>query len=113
METKVAVVAVVVEDRDSVERLNEILHDYADYIIGRMGIPYRAKKINIISVVVDAPHDVISALSGRQSGRSPNMPWRSSGRGSEAPLRGRTSKRDAPRSSGGNWAICSGGRSKR
>ena len=53
METKVAVVAVVVEDRDSVERLNEILHDYADYIIGRMGIPYRAKKINIISVVVD------------------------------------------------------------
>ena len=50
METKVAVVAVVVEDRDSVERLNEILHDYADYII---------------SVVVDAPHDVISALSGK------------------------------------------------
>ena len=65
METKVAVVAVVVEDRDSVERLNEILHDYADYIIGRMGIPYRAKKINIISVVVDAPHDVISAWSGK------------------------------------------------
>ena len=65
METKVAVVAVVVEDRDSVERLNEILHDYADYIIGRMGIPYRAKKINIISVVVDVPHDVISALSGK------------------------------------------------
>ena len=65
METKVAVVAVVVEDRDSVERLNEILHDYADYIIGRMGIPYRAKKINIISVVVDASHDVISALSGK------------------------------------------------
>ena len=55
METKVAVVAVVVEDRDSVERLNEILHDYADYIIGRMGIPYRA----------NAPHDVISALSGK------------------------------------------------
>lgn len=65
METKVAVIAVVVEDRDSVERLNEILHDYADYIIGRMGIPYRAKKINIISVVVDASHDVISALSGK------------------------------------------------
>ena len=68
METKVAVVAVVVEDRDSVERLNEILHDYADFIIGRMGIPYRAKTmimINIISVVVDAPHDVISALSGK------------------------------------------------
>ncbi len=65
METKVAVIAIVVEDRDSVERLNEILHDYADYIIGRMGLPYRAKKINIISVVVDAPHDTISALSGK------------------------------------------------
>lgn len=65
METKVAVIAIVVENRDSAERLNEILHDYADYIIGRMGIPYRAKNINIISVVVDAPHDVISALSGK------------------------------------------------
>ncbi len=65
METKVAVIAIVVENRDSAERLNEILHDYADYIIGRMGIPYRAKKINIISVVIDAPHDVISALSGK------------------------------------------------
>ncbi len=65
METKVAVIAIVVENRDSAERLNEILHDYADYIVGRMGIPYRAKNINIISVVVDAPHDVISALSGK------------------------------------------------
>ena len=74
METKVAVVAVVVEDRDSVERLNEILHDYADYIIGRMGIPYRAKKINIISVVVDAPHDVISALSGKIGKALPREP---------------------------------------
>lgn len=65
METKVAVIAVVVEDRNSAESLNEILHNYADYIIGRMGIPYRAKNINVISVVVDAPHDVISALSGK------------------------------------------------
>ena len=65
METKVAVIAIVVENRDSAERLNEILHNYADYIIGRMGIPYRAKNINVISVVVDAPHDVISALSGK------------------------------------------------
>ncbi len=65
MERKVAVIAIVVKDPASVERLNELLHDYADDIIGRMGIPYRAKKINIISVVVDAPHDVISALSGK------------------------------------------------
>ena len=65
METKVAVIAIVVENRDSVERLNEILHDYADVIIGRMGLPYRARNINIISVVVDAPHDTISALSGK------------------------------------------------
>ncbi len=65
METKVAVVAIVVEERDSVEKLNEILHDYSTYIIGRMGIPYRSRGINIISVVVDAPHDVISALSGK------------------------------------------------
>ena len=71
METKVAVVAIVVEERDSVEKLNEILHDYSAYIIGRMGIPYRSRGINIISVVVDAPHDVISALSeiGRASCR--------------------------------------------
>ena len=65
METKVAVIAIVVKNRNSAERLNEILHDYGDYIIGRMGIPYREKNINIISVVVDAPHDIISALSGK------------------------------------------------
>ena len=65
METKVAVVAVVVEDRDSVERLNEILHDYADYIIGRMGIPYQKRNLSIISIVIDAPQNVISALSGK------------------------------------------------
>jgi len=65
MENKVAVLAIVVEDRESVERLNEILHEYAEYIIGRMGIPYRLRKISIISVVMDAPHDVISAVSGK------------------------------------------------
>lgn len=65
METKVAVIAIIVENRDSAERLNEVLHEYGDYIIGRMGIPYRQKSVNIISVVVDAPHDVISAMSGK------------------------------------------------
>ncbi|MBE6447724.1 MAG: iron-only hydrogenase system regulator [Alphaproteobacteria bacterium] len=65
METKVAVIAIIVENRDSAESLNAILSEYGEYIIGRMGIPYKAKKINIISVVVDAPHDVISAMAGK------------------------------------------------
>lgn len=65
METKVAVIAVIVENRNSAEELNAILHEYGEYIIGRMGIPYKAKGINVISVAVDAPHDVISAMSGK------------------------------------------------
>ena len=65
METRVAVISMIVESPDAVESLNGILHDYGDYIIGRMGIPYRAKNINIISVAIDAPQDVISALSGK------------------------------------------------
>lgn len=65
MENKVAVLAIVVENRDSVEQLNEILHENGDYIVGRMGIPYRTRKIYIISVVIDAPHDVISAMAGK------------------------------------------------
>lgn len=65
METRIAVVGIVIEDEDSVEKLNEILHEYRQYIIGRMGIPYHEKKISIISIAVDAPQSVISALSGR------------------------------------------------
>lgn len=65
MENKVAVIAVIVEDMESVEKFNAILHDYSQYIIGRMGIPYRTKKMNIISIAIDAPHDVISALAGK------------------------------------------------
>lgn len=65
METRVAVISIIVEKEDSVEALNSILHDYGEYIIGRIGIPYREKKINIISVAVDAPQDKISALSGK------------------------------------------------
>ena len=64
-ETRIAVIGIVVEDPESVEALNEILHTYRDHIIGRMGIPYRQKGISIISIAVDAPQDVISALSGR------------------------------------------------
>ena len=65
METRIAVVSIIVENPDSAERLNAILHEYGRYIIGRMGIPYRVRNINIISVAVDAPQDVISALSGK------------------------------------------------
>ena len=65
METRVAVIGIIVEDESSVEKLNEILHEYGRIIIGRMGIPYRAKGINVISIAVDAPQDEIAALSGR------------------------------------------------
>lgn len=65
METRVAVMSIVVEKRASVESINNILHDYADYIIGRMGIPHRGKNISIISVAIDGPQDKISALSGK------------------------------------------------
>ena len=65
MDTRVAIIAIVVEDDSNVEALNHILHEYADAVIGRMGIPYRAKGINLISVAVDAPMNVISAMSGK------------------------------------------------
>ena len=65
METRVAVIAIIVEDDGEVEALNAILHDFGKYMIGRMGIPYREKNINIISIAVDAPQDVISAISGK------------------------------------------------
>ncbi len=65
METRVAVISIIIENPEAVSQINEILHTYGDYIIGRMGIPYRAKGINIISIAIDAPQDVISALSGR------------------------------------------------
>ena len=65
METRVAVMAIIVSCADSVESLNTLLHEYRSYIIGRMGIPYREKNINVMSVAIDAPQDVISALSGK------------------------------------------------
>lgn len=65
MQTRVAVMSIIVENPETVERLNAMLHEYGEYIIGRMGIPYRAKGINIISIAIDAPQDAISALSGR------------------------------------------------
>ena len=65
METRVAVIGIIVEDPASVEQLNELLHEYGSHIIGRMGVPYRTRGINVISIAIDAPHDVISALAGR------------------------------------------------
>lgn len=65
METRIALIGIIVEDFSATEKLNEILHDYAEYIVGRMGIPYREKKVNIISIVVDAENDKISSLSGK------------------------------------------------
>lgn len=65
METRVAVMSIIVEKSDTVEELNSLLHEYGEYIIGRMGIPYRKRGINIISVAIDAPQNAISALSGR------------------------------------------------
>lgn len=64
-DTRVAQLGILVEDSDSVEALNALLHQYKDYIIGRMGLPYRQRHINIISLVLDAPSDVISSLSGK------------------------------------------------
>ena len=65
METRIALIGIIVYDVDSVRRTNDILHEYAQYIVGRMGLPYRAKGVNIISVTLDAPEPVISALSGK------------------------------------------------
>ena len=65
METRVAVMSIIVENSDSVEKLNSILHAYGEFIIGRMGIPYRKKSISIISIALDAPQNTISALSGK------------------------------------------------
>ncbi len=65
MQTRVAVIAIIVEKDSAVEKLNAVLHEYGNFIIGRMGIPYRARGVNIISVALDAPQDSISALSGK------------------------------------------------
>lgn len=65
MEKRVAVLAIIVKDPDSVAPLNGLLHQYGQYIISRMGVPYRERGVNIISVALDAPGGVISALSGK------------------------------------------------
>ncbi len=65
MENRIALVGIVVDDPNSVEPLNKLLHEYKDYIVGRMGIPHRTRGVNLISIVMDAPNDSISALTGK------------------------------------------------
>ncbi len=65
METRIALLAIMVKNQDSVEKLNALLHEYRAYIIGRMGIPYKQKQVAIISIAIDATQDIISALSGK------------------------------------------------
>ena len=65
METRIGLIGIIVEDLNATEKLNQILHDYGSYIIGRMGIPYRQRGISIISVAIDAPLDIINALTGK------------------------------------------------
>lgn len=72
MEERVAVISIIAESTDFAESINKILHEYGKYIIGRMGIPYHKKNINVISVAVDAPLDVIGAISGKL-GRLPGV----------------------------------------
>ena len=72
METRIGAVSIIVEEPNSVEALNMVLHDYAPYILGRMGIPYREKDVNIICIAIDAPTDVVNALTGK-IGRLPGV----------------------------------------
>ncbi len=72
MDSRVALIGIVVENFDSVESLNSLLHEYSDYIIGRMGIPYKKRNVSVISVAIDAENDIISALSGK-IGRLPGI----------------------------------------
>ncbi len=65
MEKRIAVIGIIVEDINSVEQLNSVLHNYGEYIIGRMGLPYRERNISIVSIAVDAPQNTISELSGK------------------------------------------------
>lgn len=65
MDERIALIGIIVEDTNSIDALNDLLHNYNEYIIGRMGIPYRKKKLSIISVIIDAPQNTISALTGK------------------------------------------------
>ena len=65
MESRIALIGIIVESRESIEKLNNILSEYSSYVIGRMGLPHQRNGVSIISIVLDAPNDIISALSGK------------------------------------------------
>lgn len=65
METRLALIGIVVENNESAKKINDILHEYGEFIVGRMGIPYRKRNVSVISIVIDAPGDNISALAGK------------------------------------------------
>ena len=71
-QTRIAVMSIIVEDRESAEPLNRLLHNYGNYIIGRMGLPYEKKKLSLMSVALDAPENIISELAGK-GGNLPNI----------------------------------------
>ena len=71
-ETRIAVIGIIIEDRKQAGAVNSLLHQYGEYVIGRMGLPYEKKGVHIISIVVDAPMDIIGALSGKL-GRLPGL----------------------------------------
>lgn len=71
-ENRIALVGIIVEDSESVTKMNQILHEYGKYIVGRMGVPYRERGVNVISIIVDAPNATISAMSGKL-GMLPNV----------------------------------------
>jgi len=72
LESRVAVMSIIVEDGNMAQAVNALLHEYSEYIIGRMGIPYRKRHVNIISVALDAPQNTIAALSGKM-GKLPGI----------------------------------------
>ena len=65
MENRIAVISIIVEKSESAEQINNLLHEYGEYIIGRMGIPYRRRNVNIISIALEAPQNTVAALSGK------------------------------------------------
>lgn len=65
MEKRIAILGIIVEDMDSAPAVNDLLHQYRDHIVGRMGMPYRERELSVISVVLDADNSIISALTGK------------------------------------------------
>ena len=65
MDTRIAIIGIIVENREETGQINDLLHEYGSYIIGRMGIPYRERDLHVISVVLDAPNDIINTLAGK------------------------------------------------